>query len=108
MVRRRLGSIALERFAEESVLLLQGPRAVGKSTLLRWLAERLDADVVDLDDVATRDAVASDPKPFVWHKTADEILDRLAGYCAAINGTEYIDSSSTSGRARCDQGRAEP
>jgi transposase len=26
-----------------------------------------------------------DPKPFSWHKTADEILQRLAGYCAAIN-----------------------
>ena len=25
------------------------------------------------------------PTPFVWHKTADEILDRLAGYCGAIN-----------------------
>ncbi|MGB9376487.1 MAG: IS630 family transposase [Mycobacteriales bacterium] len=26
-----------------------------------------------------------DPKPFVWHKTADEILDSLAGYCQRIN-----------------------
>jgi transposase/DNA-binding CsgD family transcriptional regulator len=26
-----------------------------------------------------------DPKPFVWHKSADEILERLAGYCTAIN-----------------------
>jgi transposase len=26
-----------------------------------------------------------DPKPFIWHKTADEILERLASYCAAIN-----------------------
>jgi transposase len=25
------------------------------------------------------------PKPFVWHKTADQILDRLAGYCQAVN-----------------------
>ena len=25
------------------------------------------------------------PTPFVWHKTADEILERLAGYCGAIN-----------------------
>lgn len=25
------------------------------------------------------------PKPFVWHKSADEILQRLAGYCAAVN-----------------------
>ncbi|MGI9016146.1 MAG: IS630 family transposase [Euzebya sp.] len=25
-----------------------------------------------------------DPKPFVWHKTAEDILDRLAGYCGAV------------------------
>ena len=25
------------------------------------------------------------PTPFVWHKTAEEILERLADYCAAIN-----------------------
>lgn len=25
-----------------------------------------------------------DPKPFVWHKTAEQILDRLAGYCRAV------------------------
>jgi transposase len=29
------------------------------------------------------------PRPFTWHKTADEILERLAGYCADINqGTD--------------------
>ena len=26
-----------------------------------------------------------EPEPFVWHKTADEILDTLAGYCARIS-----------------------
>ena len=31
------------------------------------------------------DAWNQDPKPFVWHKTAEQILERLAGYCAAIN-----------------------
>jgi hypothetical protein len=25
------------------------------------------------------------PKPFVWHKTAEQILERLAGYCTALN-----------------------
>ena len=25
------------------------------------------------------------PTPFVWHKTADQILERLADYCATIN-----------------------
>lgn len=27
----------------------------------------------------------ADPKPFVWAKTADEILDTLAVYCRRIN-----------------------
>ena len=26
-----------------------------------------------------------DPRPFTWHKSADDILQRLAGYCTAIN-----------------------
>jgi transposase len=30
-----------------------------------------------------------DPKPFIWHKTADDILDRLASYCATITRNEY-------------------
>lgn len=29
-----------------------------------------------------------DPKPFIWHKTADEILQRLAGYCTALTANE--------------------
>jgi len=33
-----------------------------------------------------------DPKPFVWHKTAAEILERLAGYCSAV--TENMSASS--------------
>lgn len=28
-----------------------------------------------------------DPKPFVWHKTADEILDRLGRYCVDVTNT---------------------
>jgi transposase len=35
-----------------------------------------------------------DPKPFVWHKTADRILERLAGYCQAVTATEHISASS--------------
>jgi hypothetical protein len=25
------------------------------------------------------------PRPFTWHKSAEEILDRLAGYCRSLN-----------------------
>ncbi len=47
------------------MVLLQGPRSVGKSTLLRNLAGAVGAELVDLDDVAVRDAVARDPGTFV-------------------------------------------
>ncbi len=30
-----------------------------------------------------------DPKPFVWHKTAEEILDSLAAYCQRINDSGH-------------------
>jgi transposase len=48
---------------------------------------------------STRELVASirtwitnwndDPKPFVWHKTADEILDSLAAYCQRISNSGH-------------------
>jgi transposase len=31
----------------------------------------------------------ADPKPFVWHKSADEILETLAAYCARISDSGY-------------------
>ena len=65
LVERRLGEVALRRMGEEPVIVLQGPRAVGKSTLLRRLAVSLGRVVVDLDDLDTRDAVRADPALFV-------------------------------------------
>lgn len=65
LVDRRLNEVVRARMATEPVVVLSGPRAVGKSTLLRSLAEINGRDVLDLDDLATRDAVASDPAAFV-------------------------------------------
>jgi transposase len=30
-----------------------------------------------------------EPKPYVWHKSADEILDSLAAYCQRINDSGH-------------------
>lgn len=65
VVARRILPIALDRLSDEPVLLLEGPRSVGKSTLLREMAHRRRATLLDLDDLATRDAVAADPALFV-------------------------------------------
>ena len=65
LVERHLLDVAAARFAEEPVLVLNGPRTVGKSTLLGQLAERLGRAVIDCDDPATQSAVRADPGRFV-------------------------------------------
>ena len=61
---RRALQVARNRMVDESVVLLEGPRSVGKSTLLRQLAEAHDAEVIDLDDIAVRQAVEANPVLF--------------------------------------------
>ncbi|MDP1821536.1 MAG: ATP-binding protein [Acidimicrobiales bacterium] len=65
LVARRVRPVAVERLRDDPVVLLEGPRSVGKSTLLQELAETMGAVVLDLDVPATRDAVAADPSTFV-------------------------------------------
>jgi uncharacterized protein len=65
LAKRRLVDVVAARFDEEPVLVLNGPRTVGKSTLLSQLAERLGRPVIDCDDPATRSAVRADPGRFI-------------------------------------------
>jgi uncharacterized protein len=65
LAKRRLVDVVAVRFTEEPVVVLNGPRTVGKSTLLSQLAERLGRTVIDCDDPATRLAVRADPGRFV-------------------------------------------
>jgi predicted AAA+ superfamily ATPase len=65
IVTRRLLEIANERLEDEPVVALQGPRTVGKSTVLAALASSRGTTVVDLDEPATRTAVQADPGAFV-------------------------------------------
>ncbi len=62
---RRLQAVLATRLQEEPALLLQGPRTVGKSTLLEGIAQTAGVTVLDLDDPATREAVTLDPRLFV-------------------------------------------
>ena len=65
----------------------------------RWFAELTTKWIKRGTHRSVRDLVASirtwianwndDPKPFVWHKSADEILDSLAAYCQRINDSGH-------------------
>ena len=59
--QRRILPIALDHMRDDPVVLLEGPRSVGKSTLLRQIAAQRDGRILDLDDPATLDAVRTDP-----------------------------------------------
>ncbi|GII80886.1 hypothetical protein Sru01_58680 [Sphaerisporangium rufum] len=65
LAHRHLTGVIKERLAEEPVLVLNGPRTVGKSTLLAELARDFGRRVLDCDDPATRAAVRNDPGRFI-------------------------------------------
>jgi transposase len=65
----------------------------------RWFAELTTKWLRRGTHRSTKELVASirtwitnwndDPKPFLWHKTADEILDNLATYCQRISNSGH-------------------
>jgi Integrase core domain. len=65
----------------------------------RWFAELTERWLRRGAHRSTKELVASirtwierwndDPRPFVWHKTADEILGNLAAYCQRINDSGH-------------------
>ena len=46
------------------------------------------------DITAWVDAWNENPTPFVWTKTADQILERLAKYCAQITNTDFVSEQT--------------
>lgn len=65
----------------------------------RWFAELTTKWLKRSAHRSVRDLVASirtwianwndEPRPYVWHKSADEILDSLAAYCQRINDSGH-------------------
>jgi len=65
IISRHLQAVIAQRLNEEPVVMLNGARTVGKTTLLQGYARAHRVQVLDLDDLATRQAVAADPAFFV-------------------------------------------
>ncbi|MDR1293426.1 MAG: AAA family ATPase, partial [Bifidobacteriaceae bacterium] len=65
LIRRQVLDVARERVATSPVLLLQGPRSVGKSTVLRSLAQTLPGPIIDLDDPVVAADANANPSAFL-------------------------------------------
>jgi hypothetical protein len=77
IIARHLQPVITQRLAEEPVVILTGARTVGKSTLLDACAREHGVPVTDLDDIATRRAVAADPALFTSGRTEPVCLDEF-------------------------------
>ena len=73
----------------------------------RWFAELTERWLRRGSHRSTKELVASirtwtrlwneEPRPFVWHKSADEILQSLALYCQRINDSGLLDPWAAGG-----------
>jgi hypothetical protein len=57
----------------------------------KWLRRGSHRSVKDLASSITNrvNTWNENPRPFVWHKTADEIIESLARYCQRISETSH-------------------
>ncbi len=57
----------------------------------KWLRRSTHRSTKELEAAITAwvDNWNDEPKPFVWHKSADEILDTLAAYCERISDSRH-------------------
>jgi predicted AAA+ superfamily ATPase len=77
VIARHLQPVIAQRLAEEPVVILTGARTVGKSTLLTAYSREHGVPVTDLDDIATRRAVAADPTLFTSGRAEPVCLDEF-------------------------------
>ena len=62
---RRILDVIHRRIRTVPVVILEGPRAVGKSTLLQEIAAGSKVDIIDLDEIDIKHRVESDPQGYV-------------------------------------------
>jgi transposase len=57
----------------------------------KWLQRGTHRSVAELEAAiqAWIDTWNQDPRPFVWTKAADQILDTIANYCQRINNSRH-------------------
>ena len=76
MLKRTISDTILKLSTAWPVLLLTGPRQVGKSSILNMLKEK-ERKYVSLDDLAIRDLALNDPQAFLQKYSPPVIIDEI-------------------------------
>ncbi|MDD2762875.1 MAG: ATP-binding protein [Opitutaceae bacterium] len=77
MIRRNIEDAVHQALADTPVVLLNGPRQAGKTTLAQMITEQADARYYSLDDAATLASAAGDPTGFVRNLSGPVVIDEI-------------------------------
>ena len=76
-IARNLEKVVLEATKEYPVVLVTGPRQVGKTTMLQKLMEGTDRNYVSLDDLNERNLAKTDPEMFLQLHKPPILIDEV-------------------------------
>ena len=76
-IARNLEKVVLEVTKEYPVVLVTGPRQVGKTTMLQKLMEGTDRNYVSLDDLNERNLAKTDPEMFLQLDKPPILIDEV-------------------------------
>lgn len=76
-IERSLESVVLQVTKEYPVVLVTGPRQVGKTTMLQKLMQGTDRSYVSLDDLNERSLAKSDPELFLQMHKPPVLIDEV-------------------------------
>lgn len=76
-IARNLEKVVLEVTKEYPVMLVTGPRQVGKTTMLQKLMEGTDRNYVSLDDLNERNLAKTDPEMFLQLHKPPILIDEV-------------------------------
>src|SRR3990167_1545866 len=77
MIRRNVQATVRRAMADTPVVLLNGARQTGKTTLAQAMAVRSGAQYFTLDDAATLALAAGDPAGFIRNLAGPVVLDEI-------------------------------
>jgi len=77
MIRRNIEDAVHQALADTPVVLLNGPRQTGKTTLAQMITEKAGARYYSLDDAATLASAAGDPSGFVRNLSGPVVIDEI-------------------------------
>lgn len=99
MIRRNIQSYIRRAMEDTPVVLINGARQTGKTTLAQVLAAELGAQFFTFDDSATFALAASDPNGFIRNLSGPAILDEIQKIPALFPAIKHtVDRDRQPGR----------